>query len=283
MNPETREFAIALACRAGDLLLDTLARGLDEGRTRAKAGHFDIVTEGDVASERLLVEAFRTHFPDHCIHAEESAGREIPACEWLWVIDPVDGTTNFAHGLPIFAVNLALARHGVPVLAVTHHPSAGRTYWAEQGGGAWVRSAGTDRPLSVSSVNEMTTALLVTGFIANRVQGADTNRAEFTALDLKSQAVRRLGSAAISMAWVAAGHLEAYWEAGLKPWDVAAGWLLITEAGGTVTDYDNGPMRLNSPHMIASNGQPGVHEEIRATLTAIHQRQAHGAASPHVY
>lgn len=277
MNPETREFAIDLARQAGDLLLVTLARGLDARRTRAKAGHYDIVTEADEASERLLVAALRGRFPDHCIHAEESAGREIPACEWLWLIDPVDGTTNFAHGLPVFAVNLALARHGAPVLAVTHDPSAGRTYWAEQGGGAWVRAAGQDQRLHVSSVNDLASALLSTGFIANRVLGADRNRAEFSALDLKSQAVRRFGSAAVIMAWVAAGHLEAYWEAGLKPWDLAAGWLLITEAGGRVTDYDDGPMRLNSPHMIASNGQPGVHREIMATLAAIHQRQASGA------
>lgn len=276
LNPETREFAIDLARRAGDLLLNTLARGLDNGRTRAKAGHYDIVTEADEASERLLVAALRSRFPDHCIHAEESAAREIPAGEWLWLIDPVDGTTNFAHGLPVFAVNLALAHHGTPVLAVTHDPSADRTYWAEQDGGAWVRAGGHDQRLHVSAVNDLTSALLSTGFIANRVQGADRNRAEFSALDLKSQAVRRFGSAAIIMAWVAAGHLEAYWEAGLKPWDLAAGWLLITEAGGRVTDYDNGPMRLNSPHMIASNGQPGVHTEIMTTLAEIHQRQAQG-------
>jgi myo-inositol-1(or 4)-monophosphatase len=139
---EIREFAIDLACRAGDLLRDYRQRGLVDDTIRSKTGHFDIVTEADLASERLILAALRSSFPGHGIHAEESANGVLPDAEWLWLVDPVDGTTNYAHGLPIFAVNLTLAYRGEPVLGVTHDPSSGRTYWAERGGGAWVRVAG---------------------------------------------------------------------------------------------------------------------------------------------
>jgi myo-inositol-1(or 4)-monophosphatase len=274
LDVSTREFAIELACRAGDLLIEILQRGLNHDHTRDKLGHFDIVTEADVASEGLIKAALADAFPGHCVHAEESAGSSLPACEWMWLIDPVDGTTNYAHGLPIFAVNLALARDRQPVLAVTHDPSARRTYWAEAGGGAWSRRhdggrEGRDTRLAVSDVGEISRALLATGFIHGRVHGSHANRAEFTALDIKSQSVRRLGAASMIMAWIAAGCLEGYWEMGLKPWDVAAGWLLITAADGKLTEYDGSPFRLDSPTMIASNGRPGVHETIMATLAEV--------------
>lgn len=270
MDHATREFTIALAGRAGNLLREILDRGLDRSRTRAKLGHFDIVTEADLASERLIVDALRAAFPAHAIHAEESAHGRLPPAEWLWLVDPVDGTTNFAHGLPIFAVNLALAHHGVPVLGVTHDPSSGRTFWAEQGGGAWRRDASSvDRRLTVSAVPELSRALLATGFIHGRIRGPGSNRAEFWALDEQAQSVRRLGSAALLLAWIASGHLEGYWEAELKPWDLAAGWVLVTEAGGRITEYDGAPFRLASHTMIASNGQPGIHEAIMATIAHV--------------
>ncbi len=269
MDTTTREFAIALAHQAGDLLRSILERGLDASRTRTKQGHFDIVTEADLASERLILDALRARFPAHAIHAEESAGGGLPAAEWVWLVDPVDGTTNFSHGLPIFAVNLALAWHGAPVLGVTHHPATGCTFWAELGGGAWLRCDGRDRRLAVSATPELERALLATGFIHGRAQGPGSNRAEFWALDAQAQSVRRLGSAALVMAWIAAGNLEGYWEAGLKPWDLAAGWLLVTEAGGRVTEYDGAAMRLDSPTMIASNGQSGIHDGISATVVRV--------------
>lgn len=270
MNQATREFAIDLTGRAGKLLQEILGRGLDDTRTRAKLGHYDIVTEADVASERLILDSLHAAYPSHAIHAEESAEGGLPAAEWLWVVDPVDGTTNFSHGLPIFAVNLALAHRGMPVLGVTHDPSTGRTFWAEHGGGAWQRNAhGVDQRLAVSTVSEMRRALLATGFIHGRAKGPGSNRAEFWALDSKAQSVRRLGSAAMTMAWVASGRLEGYWEAELKPWDLAAGFLLVTEAGGRITEYDGSPMRLDSHTMIASNAQPGIHEAIMATIAEV--------------
>ena len=180
----TREFAIALAQQAGELLLDYRRRGLAEDTIRTKTGHFDIVTEADVASERLIFSAIREAFPDHGFHGEESAGHRLPAESWFWVVDPLDGTTNFAHGLPIYGVNMALIHDGLPVLGVTCDPSSGRTYWAERGGGAWVRFGGQDTRLSVSTIANLDRALLSTGFIAGRKLDPSHNRAEFTALDL---------------------------------------------------------------------------------------------------
>lgn len=264
-----REFAIDLAHRAGDLLQDYRQRGLADDKIRPKAGHFDIVTEADLASERLILGALRSSFPGHGIHSEESADGVLPDAEWLWLVDPVDGTTNYAHGLPIFAVNLALAHRGQPLLGVTHDPSAGRTYWAESGGGAWTRVAGEDRRIKVSSTLSVERALLSTGFIAGRREGDDHNRVEFATLDLKAQSVRRLGSAAMALAWVAAGLLEGYWESGLKPWDYAAGWVLVFEAGGKITQYNGAPMRLDGRSLIASNGQPGIHDVVRETIAAV--------------
>ena len=266
---ETREFAIALAQRAGAFLLDYLRGGVADDTIRQKSGHFDIVTEADVASERLILAALRAEFPGHGIYAEESATGALPDAEWLWLVDPIDGTTNYAHGLPIFAVNLGLVHHGVPVLGLTHDPSAGRTYWAERDGGAWVRVAGADQRISVSTTGSMDRALLATGFNARRKQEPMHNRAVFTALDLRSQSVRRLGSAALAIAWVAGGWLEAYWEQSLKPWDWVPGWLLVAEAGGQVTDYKGAAARLDSRNLLVSNGQPEIHEAILETIASV--------------
>lgn len=267
--PGAREFAIALAQEAGHLLLNIRLRGLNHQATRAKRGFFDIVTEADVASERFIADAIGATYPGHGLYAEESAQGHPPDVEWLWIVDPVDGTTNYSHGLPLFAVNLALSHWGAPVLGVTHDPSAGRTYWAETGGGAWVRHAGEDRPIRVSTTADLEHALLATGFVHARIAGPTRNRAEFHALDLQTQAVRRLGSAAIVMAWIASGYLEGYWEADLKPWDVAAGCVLIKEAGGALTQYDGSRFGLDSRTMVASNGRPGVHQPICDTLARI--------------
>ena len=270
MNHTIREYAIELALQAGDLLRTILARGLDSSRTWAKAGHYDIVTEADLASEQLILNALRAAFPAHAIYAEESAGGKLPEADWLWLVDPVDGTTNYAHGLPVYAVNLALAHRGRPVLGVTHYPAGGQTFWAEAGGGAWLRDAsGADSRISVSAVSELNRSLLATGFIHGRIKGPDRSREVFWALDDRTQSVRRLGSAAMVLAWVAAGHLEAYWEAGLKPWDMAAGWLVVLEAGGRVTEYDGSPIRLDSPTLIASNGSPKIHEGIMRTIAQV--------------
>ncbi len=259
-------FALEIAQRAGRLLLAYQRRGLRQDQMRTKASHADVVTEADLASERMLGSAIRSRYAEHAIFSEESASGAPPEHGWLWLVDPLDGTTNFAHGLPIFAVNLAVAHDGQVVIAVTHEPAAGRTYWAKRGDGAWVRARGRDRRLRVSETTALHRCLLATGFPYNRGAVPDDNVAEFVALDRRSQAVRRLGSSALAQAWVAAGWLDGYWEAGVKPWDTAAGSLLVGEAGGLATDYRGQPWHLTSRNMLATNGQPGVHLAIQEAI-----------------
>jgi myo-inositol-1(or 4)-monophosphatase len=262
-----REFAIELARQAGNLLREFLRRGLSETQIRTKVSHADLVTDADIASEQLIAGAIRSSLPEHTIYGEESAVGAAPITDWLWLVDPVDGTTNFAHGLPVFAVNLALAYQGVPVLGVTHDPSTGHTYWAEAGGGAWVRVEDQDRSLRVSGTSVLHRCLFATGLPYERESRAYLRSvAEFVSLDRKAHAVRRLGSAALAQAWVAAGFLDGFWEINLKPWDCAAGWLLVTEAGGRVTDYGGEPWHLNSTSMIASNGQTAIHHDMREAI-----------------
>jgi myo-inositol-1(or 4)-monophosphatase len=260
------DFAIHVAEQAGQLLLDYQRSGLPADQVRTKASLADLVTEADLASERVILGAIRTQFPSHALFSEESSSGKPPDVEWLWLVDPLDGTTNFAHRLPIFAVNLALAHRGQVVLAVTHDPTAGRSYWAVSGGGAWVRAKSRDDALHVSTADSLRRSLLATGFPYDRATNPDDNVAEFVALDRRCQAVRRLGSSALAAAWVAAGILDGYWEAGIKPWDTAAGSLLVKEGGGAVSDCLGQPWQLASRHILVSNGQPGVHQAILETI-----------------
>jgi myo-inositol-1(or 4)-monophosphatase len=253
------EFAIDVAEQAGRLLLGYQTSGLSTDQVRTKVSPADLVTEADVSSERLILGAICPQFPSHEVFSEESSSGEPPDVEWLWLVDPLDGTTNFAHRLPIFAVNLALAHRGEIVLAVTHDPTGDRTYWAETGSGAWLRAGGHDHRLQVSRVESLKQCLLATGFPYDRATNPDDNVAEFIALDRRCQAVRRLGSSALAAAWVAAGILDGYWEAGVKPWDTGAGSLLVREAGGAASDYRGQPWRPGSRNILVSNGLPGVH------------------------
>jgi len=262
-----REFAIELARRAGALALSFHERGLRQEQIRTKMHRADLVTEADFAVESLIIEAVQARFPDHAIYGEESADGSVPEVEWLWLVDPIDGTTNFAHGLPIFCINIALARNGHPVLGVTYEPAAGRVYWAERGMGAMLRNADdSESPLRASNTRDLGQALLATGFAHGRRSSTPVALAEFAALDAETHAVRRLGSAALAQAWVATGWLDAYWEAELKPWDAAAGLVLIEEAGGRVTDSAGKPWRLSSPGIVASNGSEELHGALLRTI-----------------
>jgi myo-inositol-1(or 4)-monophosphatase len=263
-----REFAIDLARRAGALLLDFHRQAATSHDFATKSSPVDLVTAADVAADALIGAAIRAAFPQHAIFSEESAQGPLPQVEWLWVIDPLDGTTNFAHRVPFFGVNIALAQQAAPVLGVTYEPLTDQIFWAEQGRGAWLRQNGQEQRLHVSPIAELDRSLLTTGFPTDRRTNPDNNLAEFNALERRSHGVRRQGSAALELAWVAAGIVEAFWHPRLKPWDAAAGWLLIQEAGGRVTEYDGRPWRLDSPTMVASNGQPGVHDAILATIAA---------------
>jgi myo-inositol-1(or 4)-monophosphatase len=266
------DFAIHLAERAGRLLLEYQTSGLSTDQVKTKVSPADLVTEADFASERLILDAIRAQFPSHTVFSEESSSGEPPKVEWLWLVDPLDGTVNFAHRLAIFAVNLALAHRGEVVLGVTHDPMGSRTYWAESGRGAWLRADGHDYPLHVSAADGLQRCLLATGFPYDRATNPDDNLAEFVALDRRCQAVRRLGSSALAAAWVAAGMLDGYWEAGIKPWDTGAGSLLVREGGGAASDYKGQPWQLASRNILVSNGQPGVHLAILETIAEARRR-----------
>jgi myo-inositol-1(or 4)-monophosphatase len=259
------DFAIALARRAGNLLLDVAQQA---HTVRTKSTPFDLVTEADVASERLIVDAIRERFPDHAILAEEGTGQESDRgpdeIEHLWLVDPLDGTTNFAHGYPTWAVSLALAEWGQVRLAVTLEPLRDELTWAERGQGAWLRTGDTERRLQVSNAPALEQALLATGFSYNRTLPHQNNLREFGAIMPQVQGVRRAGAAVLDMAHVAMGRLDGYWELLLKPWDWAAGWLLIEAAGGRVTDLDGNPWHLEAQSMVATNGR--LHDELLDAL-----------------
>ena len=253
-------FAIQTARDAGAILADRLGRAL----TVSNKGDIDLVTEADLASEKLIIERIRSHYPRHAILAEESgatAGVElVPGqTEWRWIIDPLDGTTNYAHGYPCFCVSIALERSGAIEVAVIYDPTRDEMFAAERGQGAHLNG----RPMRVSAVEDLNNAMLCTGFPYNVRERRDFAR-EFANFTMKAQAVRRDGSAAIDLAYVACGRFDGFWEDGLNAWDVAAGVLLIEEAGGRVTDFAGGSLNIFTPKVIASNGL--VHDAMMRVL-----------------
>ncbi len=250
-----RDVAVDLVRRAGALLVDGLARVRQIER---KAGA-ELVTDIDHASEALLVAGLSQHFPDHSIRGEEGGGTNRPS-PYTWLIDPLDGTNNYAHGFPFFCVTVALMRDGAPVLGVTLDPLRDELFVAEAGRGAWCNG----QPLRVSAAAALTDALLSTGFPYDFASNPANNVPEFARVHGRVQGVRRAGAAALDLAYVAMGRLDAHWELRLQPWDAAAGALLVREAGGTVSDWRGGPWTTESPDLIASNGL--LHAELVAAL-----------------
>ena len=240
------DVAIGLARQSGGLLRQGHENGA--GPIVNKSSAVDLVTTYDLASERLIVDGLRSHFPGHAIYGEEMGG-ELPAAGPVWVVDPLDGTTNFAHGYPVFSVTLALLIDGRPELGVTYDPLRDDLFWAQRGQGAW---RGQHR-LRVSPAAELSASLLATGFAYDRASNADNNLAEFSHFVTKTRGVRRGGSAALDLAWVAAGWLDGYWERGINVWDVAAGMLLVTEAGGVVTTYSGRLWQPGDRNVTAAN------------------------------
>ena len=240
-------FAIQTARDAG--------RVLNERLGRAKISHkgdIDLVTEADIAAEQLIVERVRSYHPRHSILSEEAGELRMVGggdAEWKWIVDPLDGTTNYAHGYPIFCVSIALEHEGRIVLGVVHDPTRDETFAAARGEGATLNG----RPVRVSRTDELNRALVCTGFPYD-VRGRDNFARQFSNFILHAQSVRRDGAAALDMAYVACGRFEVFYEDGLRPWDVAAGLLLVEEAGGLVTRYDGTPADIYSPPIIATNG-----------------------------
>ncbi len=240
-------FAIETARDAGHLLLEKFGRKI----TITKKGDINLVTEADLASEALIIERIMSYHPKHSILAEE-AGNAVTigdGTSWKWIIDPLDGTTNFAHGYPCFCVTLALEHDGEIVIGVTFDPTRNELFAAERGGG----SSLNNKPIRVSETEELGNALIVTGFPYDFKDREDFAR-HLTDFLLRSRGVRRDGSAAIDLAYVACGRFDGFWEEGLNAWDVAAGVLLVEEAGGQVSYYDGSPFSIYIPPICASNG-----------------------------
>jgi myo-inositol-1(or 4)-monophosphatase len=253
-----RDVALEAARAAGDVLLEMLGR-LDPARLGRKSAARDLVTEADLAAERILVARLRAELPGHAIESEEAV-RDAASDGPRWFLDPLDGTVNFVHRIPCFAVSLGLFVGGEPEVAVVHAPRLGETFHAVRGGGAFL---GVER-LRVSECASLGEAILATGFPYRRNELAQNNLANFANLFLDVRDLRRMGSAALDLAYVAAGRFDGFWELHLAPHDVAAGALLVREAGGRVTDVDGGEDWLRGGHVVAAG--PGLHALLRARL-----------------
>lgn len=222
-------------------------------------GEIDLVTEVDRACEDLIVATIRGAHPGHGILAEEGT-RDAGISRHRWIVDPLDGTTNYAHGFPWFCVSIALEIDGEVGLGVIYHPVLDELFTAVKGEGAFVNG----RPIRVSGRHPLKQCLLATGFPYDRTPDNENNFANFFNFQFAARAVRRAGAAALDLAYVAAGRLDGYWELKLKPWDVAAGQLLVTEAGGRVTNHAGEPFSIDDHRILASNGI--VHREMLEIL-----------------
>lgn len=226
-------------------------------------GDKDLVTEVDRESERLVVAHLVAAFPDDSIVAEEGVYRQGDSTA-RWIIDPLDGTTNYAHGFPWFCVSIGLEAAGEIVAGVIYNPLHNELFTATKGGGAFLNG----RRLQVSTRSLLQNSLLGTGFPYDCASDPDNNFMHFIRFQKAARGIRRAGAAALDLAYVAAGRLDGFWELKLKPWDVAAGILLVREAGGTVTTFDGLPYDISNHRIVASNGL--IHDEMTMMLTAPH-------------
>lgn len=249
------DFTRNLARQAGALLRD----GFAHQHTLALKSAYEVVTEMDRASEDLIVAAIRRMYPDHAILAEEGGGVEQES-PFLWVIDPLDGTNNYAHNFPFFGVSIALIEDGSLRIGVVYDPLRDELFSAERGDGAFCN----ERRIQISPTPRLDAALVSTGFPYDYATAAENNYPQFNRIQARTQGVRRAGAAALDLAYVAAGRLDAHWELRLKPWDSAAGALLIQEAGGRLSDWDGKAWTPWSDRLIASNGH--IHAELIAAL-----------------
>jgi myo-inositol-1(or 4)-monophosphatase len=246
-----KECAIEIAREAGKFLKDKL----HTVHTINYKGDINLVTEVDKISEEIITSKIRTLFPDHDILAEEFTDINSGS-DFRWIIDPLDGTTNYAHGFPFFCVSLALERLNAMIIGIVYDPILDEMYVAEKGKGAYLN----ERKIHVSNTHSIIKSLLATGFPYDIQVDNDNNLNYFNEMILRAQAIRRAGSASLDLAYVAAGRFDGFWELKLNPWDIAAGWLLVEEAGGLVTEIDGGAYYLESSSILASNGM--IHKEM---------------------
>lgn len=260
--PDYITTASAIARKAGALLMEYYARGV---KTEYKgSGTVDVVTEADRASEKLIVESLRAAFPDHGIVGEEGS-RSQSADRFVWYVDPLDGTTNFAHGFPIFCVSLGLVRDNEVIAGVVFDPTRNELFAAERGGGATLNG----KKIRVSTATTLGESLLGTGFPSKK-RHLNPNIYFYHQLTMKTHGIRRAGSAALDLSCVASGRYDGFWEFNLNPWDTAAGVLLVQEAGGTLTHVDGSKFDVvGSRDVLASNGR--IHHELQREMQAVMQ------------
>ena len=239
------ETAVNVATDAGRLLKTNLGRL----HSIEMKGAIDVVTEMDIRAEELIIKILRGVFPTFGILTEES-GERAASSEYRWIIDPLDGTTNYAHGYPVFCVSIALEKNGETILGVVYNPMLAELFTAEKGRGACLNN----RKIQVSSTTKLNNSLLATGFPYDIRTSSNNNINYFTNFAVRVQAIRRAGSAALDSCYVACGRFDGFWELKLKPWDVAAGGLIVKEAGGILSDFKGGPFSIYSHETVASNG-----------------------------
>lgn len=267
MSNELEEFLEAAwqaASAAGEIIRDNWQRP----KSIDFKGAIDLVTTVDRESERKIVELLRSRFPSHSILAEEETNLELGKSSYRWIVDPLDGTTNFAHGYPQFCVSIALQQQDKVILALVYDPIRGESFRAVKGQGATLN----DEPIATSSTNELDKALLATGFPYDHRENADFYLSYFKAFMTKSQGIRRGGSSALDLSYVACGRLDGFWEMKLKPWDTAAGALIVTEAGGKLSDFTGKPFSIWGSETLAANS--AIHDE----MVAIAKSAAHESA-----
>lgn len=245
------------AVQAGAAQLQHYFNG--EFKISYKEGMNNLVTEADHAAEKAIIEVIQKAYPDHFILSEET-GEIKTNSEYKWIIDPIDGTVNFANGIPLCCVSIGLEKDGKMILGAVHAPIINELYIAERGSGATLN----DKKISVSSKTELIKSCLVTGFPYTYLNSPNGPLEVFSKLVRQGIPVRRLGSAAIDLCWVAAGRFDGFYEHKLQAWDSSAGFLLIEEAGGKVTDFDTDIYSPYQPHILATNGH--IHEELRAVV-----------------
>jgi myo-inositol-1(or 4)-monophosphatase len=259
--------AINTASRAGEWIKSKIG---EARQISTKQSAHDLVTEVDKGAEQMIHKLIKTYFPDHAFLGEEGvepgseasaqALKEMKDSEYLWIVDPIDGTTNFIHGFPFYSVSIALAHKGEVIVGVVYDPSHDEMFVAEKGKGAYVRG----RRMNVSNERELSDSLLATGFPADQRTALPDNLRGMNAIAPKVRNLRIAGSAALHLAYVAAGRLSGFWEIGLNAWDIAAGTLLITESGGKVTDTKGEPFHLGVRNIIATNGH--IHQSLQHEL-----------------
>ncbi len=250
---------VSIAKEAGSVIREGFGKSF---KIEYKTGENNLVTEIDKASEKVITDFIWKKYPSHSILAEEGSGEQQDS-EYLWVIDPLDGTTNFAHGLPIFSVSIGLQKNGKTIAGVVYDVMRDIIYSAELGAGTFADS----EKITVSKNDNLAHSLLVTGFPYNKKENPDKLFERFIALTKTARGVRRLGSAAIDFCYLASGVFDGFWEVHLHPWDICAGKLIVEEAGGLVTDFHGNKTNIYTKRILSTNGK--IHEQVIKVMDSL--------------